>query len=366
MSTMVEFRNVVKSFGAVQVLEGLSFKIEEGAFTSLLGASGSGKTTALNLLAGLDQPTSGDVLINDGEVFSSQRGLDVPIERRNIGFVFQSYALWPHMRVVDIVAYPLRIRGIGKVERHKAANAILERLELGHLGQRYPFELSGGQQQRVAIARSLVYRPRLLLLDEPLSNLDAQLRERAREWLAKVHAEFQLTTVLVTHDYVEALTLSNHVILLRNGKIEQNGTAQEIYEAPLTAYAADFVGGANTFSAAVEASDRAPGAGFNTRIRLGGAFSLNVFSRTGHAVGADVKLAVRPQKMHLVESADSPHGAEDIVVPLMVKSALYRGNDWEVAGTSPVGEMRVVSPHAPRQGSNFVLINNKDCHCVAG
>ena len=245
MGATIGLNGVNKRYGAVEVLQSLTLDIADGSFTALLGASGCGKTTLLNLIAGLDAPSGGEIAIGGETVHSAARRIAVPAQRRNIGYVFQSYALWPHMRVVDNVAYPLRVRGTAKAERHRAAQDILQRLELGELGARFPFELSGGQQQRVAIARALIYRPKVLLLDEPLSNLDVQLRERARAWIAKVHAEFGLTTVLVTHDHAEALSMSDRVVLLRAGRIEQDGSAREIFEHPRTAYVADFLGRAN-------------------------------------------------------------------------------------------------------------------------
>src|SRR5436190_1019171 len=198
MPAMIELKEITKDYGPVSVLESLSLSVDAGSFTSLLGASGSGKTTLLNLISGLDRPTSGELSIGGDLAFSDKKRVHVPPQRRNIGYVFQSYALWPHMRAIDNVAYPLRARGIGVSERHKAAHELLCRLDIADLADRFPFALSGGQQQRVAIARALIHRPRVLLLDEPLSSLDVQLRERARAWIAKVHAEFQLTTVLVT------------------------------------------------------------------------------------------------------------------------------------------------------------------------
>jgi iron(III) transport system ATP-binding protein len=245
MGSAVELNRISKSFGAIKVLDEIDLTVPEGSFTSLLGPSGCGKTTLLNIIGGLERPSGGRISFGEEVMYSEQDAVDVPTERRNIGFVFQSYALWPHMTVVQNVAYPLRIRGIDTRERERRAKDMLGKLELGGLADRYPFQLSGGQQQRVAIARSLVYQPRILLLDEPLSNLDAQLRERARVWLKTVHETFGLTIILVTHDQSEALSLSDHIVLLSKGRIEQQGPALEIYEAPHTAYAAEFVGGAN-------------------------------------------------------------------------------------------------------------------------
>ena len=245
MDNAVTLNGIGKSFGSVEVLKGVDLTVAEGSFTALLGPSGCGKTTLLNIIGGLERPSLGEIRMGRDLVYSARESVNLATERRNIGYVFQSYALWPHMTVLQNVAYALKIRRMAKEEREGRAREMLDKLELGVLAERYPFQLSGGQQQRVAIARSIVYRPRLLLLDEPLSNLDAQLRERARAWLKTIHASFNLTTILVTHDQSEALSLSDQVVLMSKGRVEQVGSANDIYDHPATAYAAEFVGGAN-------------------------------------------------------------------------------------------------------------------------
>ena len=298
MSAAVKLRGIRKSYGTLEILKGLDLTIEDGSFTSLLGPSGCGKTTLLNMIGGLDQPTGGDIDIYSDAVFSKTDQINVPIERRNVGFVFQNYALWPHMTVLQNVAYSLRLRGIGKLEREKRSRAMLDRLELAHLADRYPYQLSGGQQQRVAIARALVYQPRLLLLDEPLSNLDAQLRERARSWLKDIHDTFKLTTILVTHDQIEALSLSDQVVLLNNGGIEQLGNANDIYNRPGTAYAADFVGGANIISGKL-ISTQSLANGATATVATSDGTEITARSNAVLTVGSHASIAVRPQKIVL-------------------------------------------------------------------
>jgi len=357
---MITLNGVTKSYGSVNVLNPISLSIEEGSFTALLGASGCGKTTLLNLIAGLDKPTAGDIQIGGAQVYSSSSGIDIPAERRNVGFVFQSYALWPHMRVIDNISYPLRLRGMGRTQRHAAAKEMLARLDLTPLAERYPFELSGGQQQRVAIARALVFQPKVLLLDEPLSALDVQLRERARSWLAKLQAELKLTTVIVTHDHVEALSLSDRVILLRNGDVEQDGSASEVYDSPRTAYAADFVGGANAFDAVVETTDAAAG---RVGVRLDTGDRLILAGRPMEA-GTPARIAIRPRRLQVVESrAAALEGS--LLLPFQVNATLFQGNDWEVVGTTPLGEMRAITPRAPTPGAPvFVGIHPNDCRLL--
>jgi iron(III) transport system ATP-binding protein len=359
MTAMITLNGVTKSYGQVKVLDPISLSIEEGSFTALLGASGCGKTTLLNLIAGLDRPSDGEIGINGSVVYSARAGADLPAERRNVGYVFQSYALWPHMRVLDNIAYPLRLRGIGRRERHEAAREMLARLELAGLADRYPFERSGGQQQRVAIARALVFRPQVLLLDEPLSSLDAQLRERARTWLAKLQAELKLTTVLVTHDHVEALSLADRVVLLRDGNVEQDGPATEVYDEPRTAYAADFVGGANAIDATVESFD--PVARLATLALANG--DRLVLRSSPVDPRDEVKIAIRPRRLQLLGDATSARTGS-LLLPLTVGARLFQGSDWEVVGTTPLGEMRAISAMVPTDGPLFVGIHPDDCRLL--
>jgi len=360
-AAMITLDGVAKSYGQVRVLDPISLSIEEGSFTALLGASGCGKTTLLNLIAGLDSPSGGRISIGANRVYSAEAGIDLPAEKRNVGYVFQSYALWPHLRVLDNIAYPLRLRGVGRAERHEAARAMLDRLELSRLAERYPFELSGGQQQRVAIARALVFRPQVLLLDEPLSSLDVQLREKARSWLAKLQAELKLTTVLVTHDHVEALSLADRVILLRDGKVEQDGPATEVYDSPRTAYAADFVGGANTFAATL---DRIDAAGLADVVLANGErLRLDASAVTGGTGGTGVQVAIRPRRLQVIGDARAARPGS-LVLPLERSATLFQGSDWEVVGATPLGEIRAITPTAPKDGPLFVGIHADDCRLV--
>lgn len=360
MAAIIELDHVSKRYASADVLAGISLSFEAQQFTSLIGQSGCGKTTLLNIIAGLDQPTGGEVRIGDACAFSKSHGIDLPPYRRNIGYVFQSYALWPHMRVIDNVAYPLRVRGVPQADRVKAALNLLERLEIGDLGPRYPFELSGGQQQRVAIARALVHRPQVLLLDEPLSNLDVQLRGRARAFLAHVHKEFGLTTLLVTHDHAEALSISDRVILLRAGQIEQDGSARDIYEFPRTEYVADFVGGANRLRGKVATSDENA-----LVVQLSDSLRLALTPDPGLSAGEGVCIIVRPHHVRLVSiGAQATEGS--VILPFTVVSAHYRGEDWEIIGSTPVGELRVIADQHPNVAKTNVSIAAAKCRCLPG
>src|SRR5919206_2712037 len=228
--------------GTNEVLKDVSFRAAPGEIVALLGPSGSGKTTLLRCVAGLERPHKGRIAIGERALFDAERGVELPAERRGLGLVFQSYALWPHKTVAENVAYGLKLRGVPAGERGRRVQEALERLGLRDLGGRYPHQLSGGQQQRVAIARALVYEPPVILLDEPLSNLDAKLRDEARAWLRRLIRELGLSALCVTHDQVEALALADRVTLLAEGRVEQEGTPQELYDAPRTLFAAEFMG----------------------------------------------------------------------------------------------------------------------------
>lgn len=241
----VEMQNVVKSFGSTRVLENVSIDIKTGEFVTLLGPSGCGKTTSLRILAGFEQPNAGEVLMNGRSV----KGL--PPWRRNIGIVFQSYALFPFLSAFDNIAFGLRMRRIQKAEIGKRVEAALALVGLAGLGDRYPRQLSGGQRQRVALARALVIEPELLLLDEPLSNLDAKLRGEMRFELKRIQRESGVTTVFVTHDQEEAFSLSDRIVLMHKGRIKQSGTPREIWQTPRSSFIADFIGVENLLSGTV-------------------------------------------------------------------------------------------------------------------
>ena len=246
----VELDNVTKSFGDVQVIKGVSIAIEKGEFVSLLGPSGCGKTTLLRMIAGLEATTSGAIRIGGKD------STHLPPELRDIAMVFQSYALLPHLSVLDNVMFPLRMRKLGSPsEQRKRAKEALELVQLDHLTERKPRALSGGQQQRVALARAVVSSPQVLLLDEPLSNLDAKLRENMQEELVSLHRKTGLTTVFVTHDQEEALSMSDRIILLSGGEVEQEGAPRALYSVPQTRFAASFMGSTNLVEARIALRD---------------------------------------------------------------------------------------------------------------
>ena len=239
----VVFRGVTKRFGDATALDNVSLEIAHGQLVCLLGPSGCGKTTALRLLAGFLEPTAGEIALGDRIVSSPKRTL--PPEQRNVSMVFQSYALWPHMTVAQNVAYGLEIRKLDKAAIAKKVESILSTTQLAALAERYPAELSGGQQQRVSLARALIVEPETLLLDEPLSNLDANLREEMRFEVRRLHDTYRYTTVYVTHDQSEAMTTADLIAVMSAGRVEQLGSPQEVYERPRSEFVARFLGGSN-------------------------------------------------------------------------------------------------------------------------
>ena len=239
MNALLELKSVTKTYGAVAVLQPLDLTVARGEFVSLLGPSGCGKTTTLRLIAGLEEPTSGEIIL-DGRSVAGPQGF-VPPEKRNLGMVFQSYAIWPHMTVFENVSYPLKIRKVEKEKLQQRVQSVLAALKLDKLGERYPHELSGGQQQRVALGRALVMEPVMLLLDEPLSNLDAKLRVGMRAEIKNLQREFHTTVIYVTHDQDEAFAMSDRIVLMNAGRVEQNSAPSEFRANPASEFVREFL-----------------------------------------------------------------------------------------------------------------------------
>src|SRR5512135_126511 len=250
MSDLI-IEGLVKNFGKVRAVDSVSLTVKSGTLTTLLGPSGCGKTTTLNSIAGLDPIDEGIIRVGDFVLNDSKRGIALQPEERELGMVFQSYALWPHMKVYDNLAFGLKLKKVSSAETKKRIKETLELVGLGEMEQRYPFQLSGGQQQRVALARAVVAQPRLLLLDEPLSNLDAKVREAARFWLRDFQKRLGITTVYVTHDQAEALAISDMVAVMWNGKLLQYASPRDIYERPANKFVADFIGVTSFFKGTV-------------------------------------------------------------------------------------------------------------------
>ena len=305
----LSIQSLTKRFGEVSALDGISFDVEDGELVTLLGPSGCGKSTTLFAIAGLDRPTGGRIMLGERVLFDGEAGIAVAPEARNCGLVFQSYALWPHMTVRENVTFPLKIRGARARAAAVEVDKVLQLVEMLPFADRHPHELSGGQQQRVALARTLVYQPALLLLDEPLSNLDAKLRERTRGWLKELQSRLGLTTIFVTHDQTEALSLSDRIIVLDGGRIMQIGTPQQIYRDPATPFIADFIGGSNFLAGTVQALVDG-----QAQVALPDGQRLSVAASPALTQGQRVTVSIRPQSVHLVSgvaadaaAAEGPH-----------------------------------------------------------
>jgi len=309
--------NLHLAYGDNPILKGVSMTLDRGEVISLLGPSGSGKTTLLRAVAGLEMPGKGTIRIGDKAVFDGAGGIDVPAESRNLGLVFQSYALWPHKTVFENVAYALKLRRIGSAEIATRVGDVLAQLSLSHLAGRYPHQLSGGQQQRVALARALVYNPPVILLDEPLSNLDAKLREEARAWLRELIVRMQLSALCVTHDQNEALAMSDRILLLNDGRIEQQGTPQQMYGDPTTLFTADFMGSNNRLTGRIaEIRDGAA-------LLQGEGWALWGLARQSARAGAEGTAMIRLERIRLAD------GPGDNRVEAGLTTSMYLGDKWE-------------------------------------
>lgn len=312
----VELANVGMQFGSVRAVDDLSMRIENGEFISLLGPSGCGKTTTLNLLAGFLLPTSGSIRIGGQEMSQT------PPHQRNLGVVFQSYALFPHMTVEENVAFGLNMRKVGRAETEQRVGRALDLVQLGSMGARFPKQLSGGQQQRVALARALVIEPSVLLLDEPLSNLDAALREQMRFEIREIQKRVNITTVFVTHDQNEGMAASDRIAVMKGGRIRQIGTPRDIYENPADVFVAGFLGQANLLDVLVSNTD-----GVAATVELSTGETVKVANDGRFPDASSVVLVLRPE--NLVLSAEET--GHDNQIPARVKRVNYLGAELNIA-----------------------------------
>ena len=293
----IRVQSLSKTFGAERALQDVGFEVHDHEFLTLLGPSGCGKTTTLLSIAGFRQPDAGRICCGERVLFDHSQRLNVAPEDRNLGIVFQSYAIWPHLTVAQNVAFPLKVRKMGRKAIERQVNETLDLVEMSTYASRYPHEISGGQQQRVALARALVYRPSVLLLDEPFSNLDAKLRERARAWVKNLQKVLGLTTVFVTHDQDEALSMSDRTIVMDHGVILQIDTPEEVYHRPATRFVAEFVGHCNILTGKVVAC----GAAGEATVALEPSGLRLVIADSSLQIGDSVELALRPEAIKLTD-----------------------------------------------------------------
>jgi len=297
ISGQVSVRSLVKQFGPVAAVDGVSLEVQPGEFVALLGPSGSGKTTILMTIAGFEYPTEGVVEIGGEDMTWA------PPNKRNLGMVFQRYTLFPHMSVVENIAFPLKMRGVGRAEREKRATTALETVRLGGYGGRMPSQLSGGQQQRVALARAIVYQPRVLLMDEPLSALDKNLREEMQLEIKHLQQQLGVTVIFVTHDQTEALTMADCVAVLDRGKLQQVGAPRALYETPANPFVAGFIGETNFLRGKAGAASQRGGC---IPVLLSGGALLQATAVGPLQLDAPVQLAVRPERIMLEPPAGQP------------------------------------------------------------
>ncbi|KWX68854.1 ABC transporter ATP-binding protein [Mycobacterium sp. NAZ190054] len=322
---MITIENLVKAYdkGAPPAINDISLEIPKGTFLTLLGPSGCGKSTTLRSIAGLETPDSGAIVIGDVTAYDSRERINLAPAKRRIGMVFQSYAIWPHMTVAGNVSYPLKRQGVPRAKAKQMVTDALELVGLSAMASRPAPNLSGGQQQRVALARAIVARPEVLLLDEPLSNLDTGLRRDLGRYLRDLQRELGLTVVYVTHDHNEAMSMSDVVVLMRSGNILEQGTPEAIYHTPITQFGASFLGSANFLTGTV--TDAGPGRGM-----ISGEAGEIAFDDAGRQVssGENVTLMLRPDQITLQDSAIHPASGVNHVVGT-IRSPRFLGMYWE-------------------------------------
>ncbi|HZF03600.1 MAG TPA: ABC transporter ATP-binding protein [Patescibacteria group bacterium] len=325
--TVLRLDGVIKVFGMVRALDGASLEVERGEVFTLLGPSGCGKTTTLRLVAGLERPDAGEIALRGRIVASVPRRVFVAPHKRNLGMVFQSYAIWPHMNVYENVAYPLRLRGVARGAVREKVTRVLDLVGLAGMETRAATLLSGGQMQRLALCRALVYEPDLLLLDEPFSNLDAKLREQMRVELKVLQRRLGVTVLFVTHDQIEALSLSDRIAVMQRGRVEQVGAPRELYERPASAFVRDFLGQTVILRGRV-----ASGPAGAVSVEMNGGLTGRILARRaapGGALppGADAHVAIRPEDIEVAPAEGPP--PKDNGLPGVIDALLFVGDRYE-------------------------------------
>lgn len=343
--------NLSRAYGSFKAINDVSFRIKRQSFVTLLGPSGCGKSTILWSLAGLDRPTNGRILFGDELIVDTSKNYFVSPEKRGFGLVFQSYAVWPHMTARKNLEYPLKLRKVHRAEIARRVEEIAALVELEGQLDKYPFQLSGGQQQRVALARTLIYRPRLLLLDEPLSNLDAKLRTRARAWLKQLHRRLGVTTIYVTHDQQEALAMSDEILVMDRGHVVQRGCPEDIYSNPGTNFVADFIGNSNLLDALVVDREQA-------RVMLRGSDTSIETVSIDLPNGTPVQVALRPEAI----SFEKPQVLRDYNRLVgRVQTVSYIGTAYEIV--TRIGQMTclALSRARPSEDEVAMYVRKSDC-----
>lgn len=353
MST-VTLDNIVKRFGTFTAVHRTSLSMEEGEFVTLLGPSGCGKTTTLRMIAGLLDPTEGDIRIGGTRIN------DVPIHKRNLGIVFQNYALFPHKSVADNIAFGLKYRNVSRSETEERVRRVLDLVQLPETADRYPKQLSGGQQQRIALARAIVIEPDVLLLDEPLSALDANLREDMRVELKRIQDRIGVTTVFVTHDQSEGLAMSDKIVVMSAGRVEQVGAPQDVYNAPASEFVADFLGASNILAGQCTGVD---GTSAMLEVPLFGRVAVPRAQAPALEAPGAAKLVVRAEKLTLRPEGTDPQGA--LTLPATVETVDYQGQAVRYfvrAGDTQLQAINLIDGRPFTVGQEVVLhLRPRDC-----
>ena len=355
---MVQFKGVTKRFGKVLAVDATDLDIEEGTLVTLLGPSGCGKTTLLRMVAGLESPTSGDIFIK------GRRINDLPVHRRNLGMIFQNYALFPHKTIFDNVAFGLKYRNIPKKEIKAKVLQALEMVRLPGVERRMPAQLSGGQQQRIAMARAIVIQPDVLLMDEPLSALDENLREEMRREIDNIQRMLGVTTIFVTHDQREALSMSDKIVVMKQGRVQQEGTPETVYNRSVNHFVADFLGHSNFFDGIVEGSQNG-----RLTVKLSSGKRLRVDGADEWPAGAAVEVVVRAQRFEAhLQSEFTPEATANFFEGT-IKDRSYMGGEVnyfiEIEGGSEVHVISMMRTRIYRAGQKVcVLVDPRHCHLL--
>jgi iron(III) transport system ATP-binding protein len=366
-TAFITVRNLVKRFGEVRAVDGVSFEVGESHTLALLGPSGCGKTTILRCLGGLETPESGYIAIGGNVVFDSERGINLMPEARQLGIVFQSYAVWPHMSVFENVGFPLKVRGVSKTVQRERVAKILDIVGLGAWIDRPATQLSGGQQQRVALARALVHEPSLVLFDEPMSNLDAQLREQVRMELKVLQERLGFTAIYVTHDQSEAFALAEEIIVMNRGSIDTFGPPKDVFRRPQTPFVARFLG-----LNVMEAKVAAMGTGSSVQVELG---DVKLWGEVGHGhsvrPGERVLLCLRKEHLNIRQNGvaapaqtENPAGGAMQTLPGEIRAASFLGLVDEYIVALGGVEMRAIQPSAGAETGDRVNVDIRPADCI--
>ncbi|MHA7774126.1 ABC transporter ATP-binding protein [Roseibium sp. M-1] len=355
----VTLTNIVKKFGGFTAVHRMSMDIPDGSFVTLLGPSGCGKTTTLRMIAGLIDPSEGDITIK------GKRINDVPIHKRNLGLVFQNYALFPHKTIAENVAFGLKYRSVSRADAERKVKDVLDLVQLPHVADRYPKQLSGGQQQRIALARAIVIEPDVLLLDEPLSALDANLREDMRVELKRIQHRIGITTVFVTHDQSEALAMSDRIVVMSNGRVEQIGTPQEVYNTPASEFVSRFLGISNILEATCR---EANGQAISLQLDQLGTVTVPKERAPNVAGTGPAQLVIRAEKLLLAEK--SAPADDRIALNGIVEAVDYQGQAARYfvrVGDTQLQVINMIDQHPFQEGSEVsVRFRPRDCAALPG